>query len=95
MIFVFETFFRSKKIYFFEVEKKVWVQLRFKKSISFDWRGFQGDSGTPPWVLEQFSSDKLKMSVLMNFDEFSYGIFELTGLVGVPTGVNSEQKHDF
>ena len=31
----------------------------------------------------------------MNFDEFWYGIFELTGLVGVPTGVSSEQKHDF
>ena len=45
-----------------------------------------GDSGTPSWVSEQFGS---------HFDEFWYGIFELTGLVGVPTGVNSEQKHDF
>ena len=45
-----------------------------------------GDSGTHSWVSEQFGS---------RFDEFWYGIFELTGLVGVPTGVNSEQKHDF
>ena len=42
----FLVFFHRKKIYFFGVEIFFWIQFRTRKSISFDWWGFQSDSGT-------------------------------------------------
>ena len=45
------------------VEKKVGVQFRIRKIIAFDWWGIQSDSCTPSYSLEQFCSEKWKMSV--------------------------------
>ena len=47
-------FWPWKNIIFFGVEKKVGVQFRIRKIISFDWWGLQSDSGTPSHSLEQF-----------------------------------------
>ena len=47
--------FRRKKKFFFGVEKKIGIQFRCRKSISFDWCNLRSDSGTPSGVSEQFS----------------------------------------
>ena len=52
--FFSKNIFDRKNIFVFGVGKKVVVQFRIRKSISFDWRCIQSDSGIPSHSLEQF-----------------------------------------
>ena len=59
-----KTFFWYPKKYFFEVEKKYFGYISRRKNPSpFEWRGFQSDSGTPSWCLEQFDSAKIVTNI--------------------------------
>ena len=45
-------FLHRKKIIFCRSWKKIWVQFRCRKTISFDWWHFRSDSDTPSQVLK-------------------------------------------